>query len=97
MKAVMDRAGASKSTRRNATVTISAPLAASASAINSGLANLPVPTIRRDWNVRVPMVSRSVNGESSKAVGGDCVVLPLKENLFFAQHFNASHCLNELR
>ena len=38
--------------RRNATVTISVPLASSASRIASGDENFPVPTMRRDWNSR---------------------------------------------
>jgi len=38
--------------------------------MTSGLENLPVPTIRRDWKVRVPRVSRSVNDYSSIKKGG---------------------------
>ena len=41
-----------KSARRNATVTMSAPLAAIASRINSGDANLPVPASSREPNSR---------------------------------------------
>ena len=41
-----------RSARRNATVTISVPLATSASRINSFEANLPVPTSSRDANSR---------------------------------------------
>src|SRR2546429_2966709 len=50
---------ASRSTRRNATVTISVPLAASASRIASPLENFPVPTMRRDPNTRPAIVSLS--------------------------------------
>jgi len=45
-----------KSARRNATVTIPVPLAAKASRIASGDANLPVPTSRRDPNERPAIV-----------------------------------------
>src|SRR5947208_5900948 len=47
---------ASRSTRRNATVTISVPLASNAARIASPLANFPVPTMRRDANAR-PAIS----------------------------------------
>src|SRR5258708_7648874 len=53
----------SSGTRRTATVTISAPDAATARAILSLSAYLPVPTLRREWKVRPPMrngVSRAV-------------------------------------
>ena len=60
IKSVIELTGASRSTRRSATVTISVPEAASASAMTSGLENLPVPMIRRELKVRPPSVSRSV-------------------------------------
>jgi len=41
-----------KSARRNATVTISVPAACNASRITPYEENFPVPTIRRDENVR---------------------------------------------
>ena len=44
-----------KSARRKATVTISAPLASSASRMTSGEENLPVPRIRRERKVRPAM------------------------------------------
>src|SRR5258705_1936036 len=47
----------SRSTRRTATVTISAPEASMARRIVALSGYLPVPTIRRDWNVRPPIVS----------------------------------------
>src|SRR3954469_25319552 len=40
-----------RSTRRSATVTISAPLAARAARVSSSEAYLPVPTMMREWNV----------------------------------------------
>src|SRR5437667_8449670 len=46
----------SRSTRRTATVTISAPDASIARAIVSLSRYFPVPTMRRDWNERPPMV-----------------------------------------
>src|SRR6266540_7508878 len=46
-----------KSARRSATVTISAPLASSASRIFSGEANFPVPRIRRERNSCPAMVN----------------------------------------
>ncbi len=46
-----------RSARRNATVTISVPLAASASRIDSGEENLPVPRISRDENSRPAMTN----------------------------------------
>src|SRR5881275_789411 len=54
----------SRSTRRTATVTISAPDASMARTIVSLSRYLPVPTMRREWKVRPPMVngvSRSVS------------------------------------
>src|SRR5690348_9730345 len=54
----------SRSTRRTATVTISAPEASMARTMVSLSRYFPVPTIRRDWNVRPPIlkgVSRSVS------------------------------------
>src|SRR5258706_4562899 len=45
-----------RSARRSATVTISAPLTASASRIASGDANLPVPRISRERNSRPAIV-----------------------------------------
>ncbi len=48
-----------KSTRRNATVTISVPLAASASRIASGDENFPVPSIRREPNSRPAITNGS--------------------------------------
>ena len=47
-------------TRRTATVTISAPEASWAAAIISGDGYLPVPTMRRDRNVR-PAIVRGVS------------------------------------
>jgi hypothetical protein len=46
-----------KSARRKATVTISVPLAASASRMASGEGNFPVPKIRRERNSRPAMMS----------------------------------------
>ena len=43
-----------RSTRRSATVTISAPDASSASRVSSSEAYLPVPTMMRDVKVRPP-------------------------------------------
>src|SRR2546425_6222064 len=57
----------SRSTRRTATVTISAPDASIARVIVSLSGYLPVPTMSRDWNVRPPMV-RSVSRTRSSAV-----------------------------
>src|SRR5688572_20430206 len=50
---------ASRSTRRSATVTISVPLASSASRIASPDENFPVPTMRRDANARPAMTRGS--------------------------------------
>src|SRR5690242_10351760 len=47
----------SRSTRRTATVTTSAPDASMARIISSLERYLPVPTSRREWNTRPPMVS----------------------------------------
>jgi hypothetical protein len=47
--------GASRSTRRSATVTISVPDASSASRMTACEPNLPVPVIRRDENARPAM------------------------------------------
>src|SRR3989454_463331 len=47
----------SRSTRRTATVTISAPDASIARAIVSLSRYFPVPTMRREWNERPPMVN----------------------------------------
>ena len=52
-----------RSARRSATVTISVPLATSASRINSFEANLPVPTSNREVNSRSAM--RSLEGLSA--------------------------------
>src|SRR5271154_1934381 len=55
-----------KSARRNATVTISVPLAAIASRIASGDGNFPVPKTRRDWKLRPAIV----NGWFSNRIAG---------------------------
>src|SRR5258707_10214690 len=55
-----------RSARRNATVTISVPLATSASRINSLDANFPVPTSNRDANSR----SAIFNLEGLSAIAG---------------------------
>src|SRR6266851_4054710 len=57
----------SKSTRRTATVTTSAPDASSARIISSCERYLPVPTSRREWNTRPPMV-RGMSFTTSRAV-----------------------------
>src|SRR5258708_39945554 len=57
----------SKSTRRTATVTTSAPDASSARIISSCERYLPVPTSRREWNTRPPMV-RGTSFTTSRAV-----------------------------
>src|SRR5258708_33482459 len=57
----------SKSTRRTATVTTSAPEASSARIISSVERYLPVPTSRREWNTRPPMV-RGMSFTTSRAV-----------------------------
>src|SRR5258708_15332242 len=57
----------SKSTRRTATVTTSAPEASSARIISSVERYLPVPTSRRELNTRPPMV-RGMSFTSSRAV-----------------------------
>jgi hypothetical protein len=44
-----------KSARRNATVTISAPLASSASRKTSGAENFPVPRMSRERKIRPAM------------------------------------------
>src|SRR2546428_6747151 len=57
----------SRFTRRTATVTMSAPDASSARTIVSVSRYFPVPTMRRDWNVRPP-VARGASGARSTAV-----------------------------
>ncbi len=57
----------SRFTRRTATVTTSAPDASIARVIVSMSEYLPVPTMRRDWNVRPPIVS-GVSSTVSTAV-----------------------------
>src|SRR5947208_16502787 len=57
----------SRSTRRTATVTISAPDASIARRMVSWSRYFPVPTMRREWNVRPPMAS-GVFRTSSAAV-----------------------------
>src|SRR6202521_3562834 len=84
MKSVIGLLGESSSTRRSATVTSSAPEAASASAINSGLANLPVPTMRRERNVRPPSSNRSVTASATYSSGivsvlRDVATIPARE------------------
>src|SRR5690348_10396796 len=49
-----------KSTRRSATVTISAPLAAIAARVSSRFLYLPVPTMIREVKVRLPSVQLSL-------------------------------------
>src|SRR5436190_23494119 len=56
---VMSSPGASKSIRRTATVTISAPEATTASRILAKLSYFPVPRIRRDPKLRPAIVSVS--------------------------------------
>src|SRR5712692_11813897 len=56
----------SRSTRRTATVTTSAPDASSARIISSLERYLPVPTSRREWNTRPPMV-RGMSFTTSRA------------------------------
>ena len=51
-----------RSARRSATVTISAPLAASASRIASGDENFPVPRMRRELNRRPAITSEPLTG-----------------------------------
>src|SRR5215470_3473630 len=60
MKSVIGSLGASRSTRRSATVRSCVFEAASASAMTSGLANLPVPMMSRDEKARPPSASSSV-------------------------------------
>ena len=55
----------SRSTRRTATVTISAPDASMARTISSLLRYFPVPTMRRERKLRPPMVS----GASARVSG----------------------------
>src|SRR5439155_15167430 len=57
----------SKSTRRTATVTTAAPDASMARSISSLERYLPVPTSRREWNTRPPMV-RGMSFTTSRAV-----------------------------
>jgi hypothetical protein len=56
-KAVMSPSLSSKSTRLTATVTISAPAAATASRIVSKLSYFPVPRMRREPKLRPAIVS----------------------------------------
>src|SRR5438874_1614480 len=70
---------AAGSTLRSATVTISEPLAATASDSSASEEKPPVPTSRRDWSVRPPSSS-----ESSSAVSVSA--MPTSSSLHRAQH-----------
>ena len=59
-------------TRRTATVTISASDSSSASFMSGNVAYLPVPTIRRDRNVRPPKTKGSA-ADDGRGVGGSRV------------------------
>src|SRR5688572_14026124 len=68
-----------RSTRRSATVTISAPEAAIASRVSSFEAYLPVPTMMRDWKLRAPRVQVSFMSASTDE-GDDLEVIALGQH-----------------